>query len=469
MKKILFGLLSFICMIGFVSCSESSPTETTTLTVDPLTLTFTTDGGTADLTINSNAKWSITASNEDIQVSPSSGSGNQVVKVTVPQRKLIEQIESKLVVKTSDGAVIRNVSIIQEGLLVSGGLLRFGNHNGAMTIDGKAQSVDSLVIISNAPWELRGPEWIEVYQDGKWIALSTARAMIMGNETVNESNVQGGETLYIRATQDNNSVDYKEDVLTLSQPYSGDLKCELIVIQLGKYGVFPNSLLYLATGMATDWKVGTGVKKFYWQVTKNTLTTEDMAPVFSSWPTVNIEDVNVSYWWGLEENTLYNVYTWVQDGDSYFWNSYYFTTGSTTNQAIADIKNVYQDGNIWRWEIWPNEYCKLFSLWASDDQNLFNEPDVYVAWIVEYVVKAQLIRLPEGEHGNYWWEKNAPIQIISWGTGQDGTKMADIISRYYTNDGPANARKCESDIPSVKANSKKIDIESIKKSFYKIK
>lgn len=454
------------------ACSESDSTETTTLNVEPGSLTFSYEGGTASLTVTSNTDWSISASNEDIKLTPSSGSGNKTVQVTVPRRELTEQIESKLVIKSSDGAVIRNVSIIQEGLLISGGLLRFGNHSGSFSIDGKAQAVDSIVIVSNAPWELRGPEWIEVYNKDRWTALSTSRAMVSGNATVTDKDVSGATKLYIRTAQKNDSETNRQDVLTLSQPYSGDMKCDLIVVQLGKHMVYPCRLLYLADGVATDWKYGADVKAFYWLVTKNTLNNSDLTQdkVLSSWPSVSGEPGIISAWSGLDENSQYNIYTWVQDGQSYHWSSTVISTESSKNQAIAAIKNVNHDGNKWKWQIHPNEYCKLYTVWATDNQyGLFDAPDVYLAWLLHYYFGYSLFQPnPNSEYDEYSWAVNSPIQIISWGIGQDGTKMASVISRYRTID-HSNARWSNNDSSPFNAISAKIDMELLRKSLHRIK
>lgn len=466
----LFITLSLIILLS--ACSESDSTETTTLNVEPGSLTFSYEGGTASLTVTSNTDWSISASNEDIKLTPSSGSGNKTVQVTVPRRELTEQIESKLVIKSSDGAVIRNVSIIQEGLLISGGLLRFGNHSGSLSIDGKAQAVDSIVIVSNAPWELRGPEWIEVYNKDRWTALSTSRAMVSGNATVTDKDVSGSTKLYIRTAQKNDSETNRQDVLTLSQPYSGDMKCDLIVVQLGKHMVYPCRLLYLADGVATDWKYGADVKAFHWLVTKNTLNNSDLTQdkVVSSWPSVSVEPGIFSAWSGLDENSQYNIYTWVQDGQSYHWSSTVFSTESSKNQAIAAIKNVNHDGNKWKWQIFPNEYCKLYTVWATDNQyGLFDAPDVYLAWLLHYYFGYSLLQPnPNSAYDEYSWAINTPIQIISWGIGQDGTKMASVISRYRTID-HSNARWSNNDISPFNAISAKIDMELLRKSLRRIK
>ncbi len=470
MKK---NQLFLVLIIGLIcaACKESSNSdEVTTLTVEPSSLTFSADGGSSDLTINSNTSWTITSSKEDIMVSPLSGSGNKTVKVTVPPRNIFEQISSRVVVKSLDGKVIRNIDIIQEGILVTGGVLEISNHQGVIALYGEAQSVDSLIIRSNAPWELKGPEWIEVYDGNRWIALSQSRAMISGNATLTNEDDRGGYTLYIRTAKDNNSEENREGMLILSQPYSGNLTCELTVIQLGYHRIFASNFVSLADGMATKFKCGPSVKSFSWYVTKENLTNEDFTEEFvSTWISGTNDPHMVYYWYGLDEDTTYNIYFWVETGKSKFWNSLWFKTGSSQNQAIAAIKNVYHDGSMWRWQIFPNELCKLFILAASDDPNLFNEPDVYIAWLIANGFPSITWRPTGTEYADYWWERNQQIQIITWGGGQDGINKADVITRYITSDSNITRQGLNREEPSIKSGSKKVDLEAFRKSVHMIK
>lgn len=461
-------ILLLICLIT-VACSESSSSESTVLNVEPSSLTFSSEGGTASLSISSNTDWSITASNTDIQVLPASGSGNKTVQVTVPKRQTIRQIESKLIIKSNDGAVIRNVSIIQEGYLVSGGELRVSNHGKSMALSGKAQALDSLVIYSNAPWELRGPEWIEVYNGKRWLALSPSQAVISGNSTSTDANPGGNTILYIRTAQVNNNESSREAVLTLSQPYSGDMKWEIQLMQLGKHRVAPNLFVSLADGAAMNWTCGNDVNNFFWTISTESLTESDISlSKISQWSSV--EDLSyISYWWGLNENTHYYIYTAVQDAQAlWYLDSYSFTTGSSKNQAIAAIENVSNDSKGWSWQVRPNELCKLYTIIAWTNPELFDAPDVFLAWIIRSN-GFMVYRLEEGEdYHNYTWGINDPIQIVTWGIGSNVTNMSGIISRYRSID--YNNSRANDDVSTYpKVKSVKVDWESLKGSVYRIK
>lgn len=456
----------FIMLSVFSSCSESSSSDSVFLTVEPSSLTFSSDGGTANLTISSNSGWSITTSSEDIKVTPFSGSGNKTVQVNVPQRKIIEQRNDKLVIKSSDGSVIHNIEVIQEGFLTSGEELRVTNQGSYMAIGGKAQSLDSLRIISSAPWELRGPEWIEAYNGSRWIALSPSRAVISGNATLAGTN-DDIKTLYIRTAYNNQSTDNMVGRLILSQQYSGKLKNEIQISQLGRYHVAPNRFVALADGMATNWKCGYDVESFYWTVTTKELTKVDPTKDNNSeWIAMTSEEGWTSWWTGLEEKTKYNINICIQSPDKHwFYDSYSFQTGSSENQAVAFIENVFHDGEMWRWQIRPNERCKLYALVAFSNPDLFYVPDAYLAWLIA-VGGFRTYRLQDGNiYDSYSWKNSDPIQLVTWGVGSSGTNMADVISRYRTID-YSNARSQCKDAISTRVGATRIDSELLKKSLH---
>lgn len=467
MKKI---ILFITAIVGFLSCSEKSSNDTVNLTVEPSSLTFSSDGGTANLTITSNTDWSITTSSEEIKAVPSSGSGNKIVQVNVPQRKIIEQRNDKLVIKSSDGSVIHNIDIIQEGYITSGEELRVSNQGNYMAFSGKAQSLDSLKIISSAPWELRGPEWIEAYNGSRWVSLSSSRAMITGNATLLGSN-EGTTIVYIRTANNNQSAEDQVGELILSQQYSGNLKYNINIIQLGVYRVAPNLMSLLSDGMATNWKFGNEVESFYWTVTTKAHSAVDPTEDKNSeWVPTSSDEHLVSWWTGLEENTTYNINICTQSRQRHwYYDSYYFKTGSSKNQALAFIENVYNDGTMWRWQVRPNERCKLFAIIGWDDPDLFYVPDVYLSWLIQSM-GFPLSRLQEGNtYNSYSWKNNNPIQLVSWGVGKEmestGTHISSVITRYRTID-HSSVRSQYKDGSSTVVGSTTVDNESIKKSMH---
>lgn len=440
MKKLLYLLSTLFYSFIVISCSESSSSNTY-LNVDPGSLTFPATGGTASFMISSNTGWTITKDNENVQVSPSNGSGDQTVQVTVPSTNNIQQQETILMIKSTDGAVIRNVKVAQEGYFLEGGTLKVTNHSNILTFNGVAKDVDSLTILSNAPWELKGPEWIEAYNGSRWVALSPTRAMISGNATT-ETDQSRTSKLYIRTVSINSDEIDRNDILTLSQPYSGDLKVQINIWQLGRHHAASNVYIPLATGIATDWKCGCDVKTIYArlftsEMSNSQLDAELVGDNAKKWLPSSPDEV--AYWTGLNESSSYFLYTVGVDAN----NSYNYIhglqifTGSSKDQAIASFKNVNFDGKKWSWQIDMNEYCKGFFEWAMIEPETFYYSDELLAWFFSY-------RLHDDEltKEHVMWtsfenaeiEYNGHIQLITWGIGQDGTKMAGVLSRYRSID-----------------------------------
>ena len=438
-RKINF-ILSYFAALFIISCSESSTSETY-LNVEPSTMNFTADGGSANFTITSNTSWTISMVNSNVQVSPTSGSGDQIVQVRVPESKDIQQKETKLMIKTNDGTVVRNLSVIQEGYLLTGGTLDVTNHSNMLVLNGTAKDVDSLIILSNAPWELRGPEWIEAYNGSRWVTLSPTRAMISGNAIAETSESRTTHILIRTASTNEDELD-RNDFLILSQPYSGDLKVNINIMQLGKHRVSSNTYVPLATGIATDWKYGADVKTIYARLFNKELSNSELDYEISGDNKSKWEKCapdNVTSWTSLEENSTYWLYTIGLDAG----NNYYSIHGvqvftvSSQNQAIASFKNVYFDGTKWHWEINMNEYCKGFFQWVLINPETFNYTDELLAWFFSYRLhdseltkEHDLFTLFEYSEIEY----NGHIQLITWGIGQDGVRMSGVISRYRSID-----------------------------------
>lgn len=440
MKKILFLLSSFFAALVFVACSESSASDSY-LTIDPNTLNFSAEGGITTFNIMSNTSWSISMDNSNVAVSPMSGSGDQTVQVKVSESRDIQQKETKLMIKTGDGAIVRNLNVIQEGYLLVGGTLEVTNHSNILTFNGVAKDIDSLAILSNAPWELKGPEWIEAYNGSRWVALSPTRAMISGNATTETSQSRTSK-LYIRTASINSDEIDRNDILTLSQPYSGDLKVQINVWQLGRHHAASNVYVPLATGIATDWKCGCDVKTIYArlftsELSNSQLEAELVGDNAKKWLPSSPDAV--AYWTGLNESSSYFLYTVGVDANNSYTNIHglQIYTGSSKNQAIASFKNVNYDGKKWSWQIDMNEYCKGFFEWAMIEQESFYYSDELLAWFFSYRLHDDELTKEHVMWTSFEYaeiEYNSHIQLITWGIGQDGTKMAGVLSRYRSID-----------------------------------
>ena len=297
------------------------------------------------------------------------------------------------------------------------------------------------MILSNAPWEIRGPEWIEAYDGNRWVALSPTRAMVSGNATT-ETDEERTTKLYLRTLSQNEDEVDRNDILTLSQPYSGDLKLEITVLQLGKYRVSSNTYVPLAYGLATDWKCGVGVKTVASRLFLSEVPTAELDNYLSgeesknwllcdpeaiaSWDNLNEETTYWLYTVGLDENKQYHIIHGIQ-----------VFTSSSKNQALATFKNVKYDGGIWHYEIDMNDYCKGFFEWGMVDPETFYWNDPTIAWFFSYMLHdseltKEFMLWTSFEYGEM--EYDGHIQLVTWGVGQDGIKMSGVIDRYRSID-----------------------------------
>ena len=79
MRRLIYSMLGFFTIVILLSCEEKE--AETTLSVSPLELSFTSDGGKKSFEITSNTSWTVTSENENVRPLTTSGSLNQTVEV----------------------------------------------------------------------------------------------------------------------------------------------------------------------------------------------------------------------------------------------------------------------------------------------------------------------------------------------------------------------------------------------------
>lgn len=123
-----------------------------------------------------------------------------------------------------------------------------------MVLGGEAGNIDSLVVLSNIPWQLKGPEWIEAWDGNHWVSLSPTRSMINSGM----GNIGEEQTVRLRTAGDNQSDANLTGYFSITPLYDSDVEVELDVIQLGKYNVAPDRILVMCHSAAATWKTGIG-------------------------------------------------------------------------------------------------------------------------------------------------------------------------------------------------------------------
>ena len=89
---------------------SASPTETT-LSVNPTSLSFETEGGSQSITITSNSSWTVTSAGSWCTLSATSGNGNGNVTITASANTDVSLRTTTITIKSGD--IKQEVSITQ--------------------------------------------------------------------------------------------------------------------------------------------------------------------------------------------------------------------------------------------------------------------------------------------------------------------------------------------------------------------
>lgn len=437
MRKLFYSMLGFFTIVILLSCEDKE--AETTLSVSPLELSFTSDGGKKSFEITSNTSWTVTSENENVRPLTTSGSLNQTVEVIVTPSTSVEQKEYRIVVKTTDGSKVQNVKIAQEGVFIAEKTtLQVTNYANVVIFGGTENDLDSLRILSNVPWQIKGPEWIEAWNGSRWVALSNSRATVQGDATTGQ-NAEGTKLVYLRTVSNNNSSNDKSDIITISPSYDDGTEVEIWVWQLGKYSAQPNVVISLADGIACDWECGTDVDNIATILSSRRYTDAELDNISNS--TWHITPpTNLTSWSGLNENTLYYMYMMGVDksgiGHTIYETAY--QTGTSKNQALASIENARYTDGLWKWDTQPNDYCKGYYMWVSTMSQFFVAPDVILAWFMnnfthdESQLNSYFNMLYEG--GSFNIATDLHILVVTWAAGNNYNHPSYLISRFCSYD-----------------------------------
>lgn len=463
-------LFVFFLFSLFTACSESS-TENTYLNVDPSVITIPAEGGRAVVQVSSNTSWTITSDQPDIWISPNSGTGDREVQVSIGKSKSAKQTEIRLVVKSQDGSIVRNVNVQQEGIFLSGATLTVTNHGNMFPFAGTAGDVDSLMILSNLPWQVKGPEWIEAYNGSRWVALSPDRATVQGGVLVNEGTQTA--TLLLRTAKKNDQEESLVDKIILSPTYDNiGSPLEIIIQQLGKHQVSPNMVITLASELATDWKCGSEVDYFIYYLSDRVFSDDELTTeIISKWDVSKPNYING--WDELKENTLYYIYTIGVDKNNNYVGSRYtaYSTQTSQNQPIATISNVSYANSKWSWSVKRNSFCEGFVQWKMTNSDLFDYNTGILAWLLNDILhdeESQKDMLYYHSDISDSWETPYHIQLLTWGLGANTNRMSNVLDRYRSKDHYESASRGNYTTSLPKGQSVKKDIDSFKKSLIRI-
>ena len=307
MKKLLF---LFLAVTLLTACDEKATDDSLSVSKD--LLEFKPEGGTQEFQIFSNTGWKIIVADENSEVylSATSGHGNTTISVTLSGGRLTETT-TRLIVRSDDGASLKNVKLIQHGYSGNNVILNISNVDKYLIMNGTAYSEDSLTIHTNVPWQLKGPEWIEVYNGKEWVKLSMEHANITGNATMKSASGQNDTyDLKIRCASENADEEDRNGAIILESTYTKDKGDEITVSQLGRLRVNADALV-LAHDMAWAWKYGKDVATIKYRVGtqsyQNFITEDEM----KNWATAQPDLIYCTY--NLKASTAYFIYAYGLD------------------------------------------------------------------------------------------------------------------------------------------------------------
>ena len=433
----IFYILACTMLICLSACKEDSDSQ---LILSTNHLTFSPNGGSQTIDIESNTDWKIVSDVSWLSVYPSTGSLNKTITVTAAIKDSELEQETKIVISTKDGAKVVNVSVKVEGSEVKSGKY-LEVKGGDKELNGKAGSTETLAVTSNITWEVLGPEWIEIWDGERWRPMSPDRGVVKYVDS---------QIITFRAIADNKDEDRLSGVVVVREYLTGEYTHTVNIAQLGRMEVSPTILQTLQDGAVFDWHCGCDVEKIWFKVTDDMdydLLSDFVNNVIrGSWQETNVTYINSAV--NLKPDTKIKVFAIGEDAQGNLSGE----TGSCisyTEKADASVGVEfgfarYMDDGRWQFYINKGQNTDDFSLYATDSQNsafMYNDPILwYIAnetldrqeWFkLWYVIEYGWI-----EFGNLS-ENPKELHAMTWSYGTDGMVCTKVFryDRYYDDDG----------------------------------
>ena len=430
MRKISIFLKIVLFFISFIFCACEKESKNSLLSVSLNELSFDKEGGVREFYIECNTTWSVEIYCDDftktgfndcewLSLDKNSGSGNDCVKVKVSPTDNYIVREAILVVHTDDGRVTLNVKLRQNGIYFEGNALEVLAKD-RIIFDGKSHSTDTIYVMSNILWTIKGPDWLEVSINHRdWINLKG-----------NWGQCEGPGIIVIRTTKDNVDKEDKTGVVVISDD-SGELETtEIDVMQPGCLKVLVNDYVAVADGFACNWKYGCDVTSFYVYAFEEKLDINKFNwSDITKWNNFSADKDLVVSWGNLKENIRYEICPIGIGKNSE--HAFSFTTSgirtkTSIKQPLASIENVDLKKNGWEWNTIMNEYATSYYQLVVKDSYFHDKYNSLVAWYIMKYLKEN--RISEEKESKKWnlqsWDD---IHIATWAGNSE--VLSGIISR----------------------------------------
>ena len=205
MKRILF----FMLVLGAVVLNACQPEPF--LSVSPESLSFPAEGGSQTIEISSNSAWTAVADSYDFSVSPSSGSNNGTVTVTIPEATTLDPFSGSVLIKSGGLSAVVNVTREPKPTILLGDDITIPANGGTFQID----------IHYNAPFT------VEVEESARsWITFVQTRSLKSGKLEFSFAANENTEPRTGRVTVKGSSADLSPQTITFTQK-------EIVVLTIG--------------------------------------------------------------------------------------------------------------------------------------------------------------------------------------------------------------------------------------------
>lgn len=431
MKKlnVLFALCAMLGTLCFtVSCEkdvpvdEPTPEDATTLTVSPLSLTFSADGGSQTIRIQSNTSWTVTPNAGWVTVSPMTGEGDATVVISTSELEKLEDRSCEIAVQTDDDEKNAVVNVVQSGAET---VLKLDVSE--LIFEEMAKCERSVNVTSNTQWSITNvPEWLDV----------------------STTNGNGNATVTFITSMDNNSSEALVGEITIST--QSGISCQLSVSQKGKYikdcRVSVENVVSLANSIAFELKFDATVSYFYGLIfypeslelmTDSEILAELVVPDNRMLP-----DSKFVSGFDADPRTDYTLCFVAFDkndkqGDLTFVD---VSTPSDVNQPYAEIGDVYYTSSQFEWETTIGAYCSHYYMYADsgktyDDLIFSYTYDAVIAWYLKEDITNNPDEYPRiVQSGGWTYNREITdlwLQIVTWGVGAEGDFSGIINNGVY--------------------------------------